>query len=660
MGVITCTYCKLKNIFIIIPALLLCAFLNAQTELDSLYSVWTNDKVSDSLRTRAYEKFIYNKYIDTNIDSLFIEARRLIEFGENNNYPLAVCYGYNLIGEGYYEKGILSTSLENFIKSYDIVVQLGQEKQFTGLINTLGILQSNLGNSAKALEYFETGLKISKEEGNKETMELCITNIGGIYYSLKNYDKALEYYEQGKLLEKEMGDREGYASSLNLISRVLVDKGNLEKAKSYINEALPIFEEEQEDYGILEAYFILAEINTIELNYDKALEYFEKCANSEVVENSSETKAYVYNSIGDVYLKLKQFDKAQANCEISLVNATKSGIVSEKIRASRCLYNAYKGVNNQKAALNFLEKSLAIEDSLKIQETNNKITRMEVEKQALNDSIQAAKERFELQLAHQLEVQQKNRIRNIILVIAVFVIIISIGLYSRWKSTQKSKAIIEKEKERSDNLLLNILPADIAKELKEKGKADARDFDIVSILFTDFKGFTKAAEKLTAKALVHEINDCFKAFDHIIEKYKIEKIKTIGDAYMAAGGLPAPDQRSVKNTVLAGLEMQDFIIKRKEKAEIDNRVSFEMRVGIHTGPIVAGIVGVKKFQFDIWGDTVNTASRMESSGEVNKVNISQFTYKLIKNDPLFDFEHRGKIMAKGKGEIDMYFVKLKT
>lgn len=163
-----------------------------------------------------------------------------------------------------------------------------------------------------------------------------------------------------------------------------------------------------------------------------------------------------------------------------------------------------------------------------------------------------------------------------------------------------------------------------------------------------------------------EINHCFEAFDGIIEKYNVEKIKTIGDAYMAAGGLPVPTDDSVKNTVLAALEMQDFIVKRKN--EFDAQISspsgrpggarFEMRVGIHTGPVVAGIVGVKKFQYDIWGDTVNTASRIESNGEAGKVNISQATYELLKGDPDFSFESRGKIEAKGKGEIEMWFVSL--
>jgi class 3 adenylate cyclase len=212
---------------------------------------------------------------------------------------------------------------------------------------------------------------------------------------------------------------------------------------------------------------------------------------------------------------------------------------------------------------------------------------------------------------------------------------------------------LNKEKDASEKLLLNILPAEIAEELKAKGKADARDFDLVSVLFTDFKGFTAASEKLSAQDLVSEINICFEAFDGIMGKYKIEKIKTIGDAYMAAGGLPVPTDDSVKNTVLAALDLQSFISKRKTEMDALGKPAFEMRVGIHTGPVVAGIVGVKKFQYDIWGDTVNTSSRMESSGEVGKVNISQSTYNLLKDDSAFKFKSRGNIEAKGKGEAKM-------
>jgi adenylate cyclase len=167
------------------------------------------------------------------------------------------------------------------------------------------------------------------------------------------------------------------------------------------------------------------------------------------------------------------------------------------------------------------------------------------------------------------------------------------------------------------------------------------------------KGFTAASERLTAQELVAEINNCFEAFDRIMDKYNIEKIKTIGDAYMAAGGLPVPADDSVKNTVLAALEMQAFISQRK--VDMNGLPAFEMHLGIHTGPVVAGIVGVKIFAYDIWGDTVNIASCMESSGGVGQVNVSEDTYELLKEDFDFTFENRGKIEAKGKGEIEIFY-----
>jgi class 3 adenylate cyclase len=240
--------------------------------------------------------------------------------------------------------------------------------------------------------------------------------------------------------------------------------------------------------------------------------------------------------------------------------------------------------------------------------------------------------------------------------VGAFFLLLAGSFYYRWRYVRKSKATLQIEKDRSENLLHNILPDEIAQELKEKGKAAARDFDRVSILFTDFKSFTEQSAKLNAVELVNEINHCFEAFDGIIEKYGIEKIKTIGDAYMAAGGLPVLSDDSVTNTVLAALEMQEFIVAWGNVQKEKGHPFFEMRVGIHTGHVVAGIVGVKKFQYDIWGDTVDTASRMENSGEVGKVNISQTTYELIKDNTNFSFESRGKIEAKGKGNIDMYFV----
>jgi class 3 adenylate cyclase len=219
---------------------------------------------------------------------------------------------------------------------------------------------------------------------------------------------------------------------------------------------------------------------------------------------------------------------------------------------------------------------------------------------------------------------------------------------------ERQSLVIQKEKDKSDELLLNILPAEVADELKEKGFTTARAYENASILFSDIKGFTHVAENMTAKELVKEIDTYFSAFDRIMLKFGLEKIKTIGDAYIAAGGLPQGNLADANKVVQAAIAMQQVVEQYgKERAALGNPY-FELRIGIHTGSVVAGVVGIKKFQYDIWGDTVNMAARMEQSGVPGKINVSQYTYELIKND--FSCIHRGKVEAKNKGNVDMYFV----
>lgn len=213
---------------------------------------------------------------------------------------------------------------------------------------------------------------------------------------------------------------------------------------------------------------------------------------------------------------------------------------------------------------------------------------------------------------------------------------------------------LNQERRKSDSLLLNILPESVAEELKRNDRVKPLQYQSATVLFTDFVGFTRIAEGLTPPELISELDKCFSDFDHIIKKHNLEKIKTIGDSYMAAGGLPRATRTHAVDCVLAALEIQRSMMEMKEKREREGRAYWQLRLGIHTGPLVAGVIGQEKFAYDVWGDTVNTASRMESSGVAGRINISAATYEMIK--AFFDCEYRGKVSAKGKGEIDMYFV----
>ncbi|RMG83193.1 MAG: hypothetical protein D6714_10140, partial [Bacteroidetes bacterium] len=283
-----------------------------------------------------------------------------------------------------------------------------------------------------------------------------------------------------------------------------------------------------------------------------------------------------------------------------------------------------------------------------------------LENQKVIDSLELAQTNLALENAR-LQNERGKYIFMFLAAVAVFVILLALLNYYRFrakkrlsKQLEQQNQLIEEARKRSDELLLNILPANIAQELKEKGKATARKFNEASILFADFKNFTRISEQMSPEKLVEEIDNIFKAFDNIISHYEdIEKIKTVGDAYICASGLV--DRKTIPtNLIKAALEMQEFLDDLKKEKMRKNEPFFEARIGIHTGPVVAGVVGLKKFAYDIWGDTVNIAARMEANCEAGRVNVSESTYRLIKYN--YQCQYRGKVAAKGKGMVDMYYV----
>jgi len=612
--------CPMKRNLFIILLFVASLIIQAQHNLDSLYTVWQDQNQSDSTRATAYKEYIWNGFLYSKPDTAFIMAEELLTYGFDNNHLKAQALGYNIQGASWYIRGDYPIALGYYTQSLKIQEQIGDKKGIAICLNNIGMIYVIQGDYPRALDYYIQGLKIDEQIGDQKGLSQSLNNIGIIYNNQGDYHRALEYYTRSLKIKEQIGDQKGVAASLNNIGIIYQDQGDYPKALDYHTQSLKIKEQIGDQMGIAPSLHNIGIVYQKQGDYPKALDYYNQSLKIKEQISDQVGIAQSLNHIGIVFQNQGDYFQALDYCQRSYELALAVGALEIQKTGCTCLYDSHKAIGNGTKALEYHELLNVIDDSLRAEETAKKLQQMEFQKAMFQDSIVKAEEARLIQLAHREEVRKKNQTRNIYFLLALLLLIFVIGFYRRMVYVRKAKRAVEDEKRLTDKLLLNILPSEIADELKKKGRADARKFDKVTILFTDFKEFTQISEKLSAEELVNEINICFKRFDTICTKYGIEKIKTIGDSYMAAGGLPVPSDDSVKNTVLAGIEMAEYMNNKLQESETGEKVTFEMRVGIHSGPVVAGIVGVTKFQYDIWGDTVNTASRLENAGEVGKVN----------------------------------------
>lgn len=344
--------------------------------------------------------------------------------------------------------------------------------------------------------------------------------------------------------------------------------------------------------------------------------------------------------------KMEAIDKLHKSYQL----AEDGHFLVNMLSASELLDSLYAQMGDYKNAYFYSLQNKKLADNIHEWSKTEQLFRTQIEHDDQQRKMEAAlaKEKSEK------EIKVKKTQRDMMAGGVASLILISFIIYRYYRNQKRSNKLLDIAKKQSDNLLLNILPYETAEELKLTGTAKAKRFEEVTIMFTDFKGFTRVSELLGAEDLVKLVDIYFSEFDKIIARHNIEKIKIIGDSYMCAGGLPIVNKTHACDVVSAALEMQEFMTVQKNERSSRGEVFVDLRIGINTGHVVAGIVGLKKFAYDIWGDSVNIASRMESSGEPGKVNVSGYTYELIKHQ--FHCTYRGKIEAKNKGMIDMYFV----
>jgi adenylate cyclase len=513
---------------------------------------------------------------------------------------------------------------------------------------------------AQSVGTMETQLRRSnsKEERMNLSFQIARASLTG------NPSKAAEYALRANQLAVELGQKRMEADAISLAAEANYRRRNYGEAAKHYTQTWNT----ARNYGLrdvaLDAADHLRDIGERQNNLREALKWSREAIN--YLKDNQTGRSGPGDAARRIETQLRAAEADNRKLREQLAQATGQTELLETT------YRETEAQLKEVQEKSQLELSKREQELNKVSQRSDSITRRfnrEVEtltKEQIAARLVQAQQQEEIEkqkreLAEtQLTVQENENVRNILALLSGFILLLAGLFYTRYRAKRRTadelsekNRMVEAEQKRSENLLLNILPPAIAEELKTRNKVAARKYDQATVMFVDFKGFTQIAERLSPETLVEELDFCFSNFDRITEQYRIEKIKTIGDAYLCASGL-SDMNASPSDLIKAALEMQDFLLHHQAERQGRGLQYFEARIGVHTGPVVAGVVGAKKFAYDIWGDTVNVAARLQEACEPGRVNVSEDTYQLARYE--FEWRYRGKIEAKHKGALDMYYV----
>lgn len=573
------------------------SFASAQDQMiaDSLARIYRQGGLPDTVKLELLRNLSFNEVKDLNLALEY--AEELIALSSRLGNNLYLHRGYFQKGNKKRLMGDLDEALDAYIQSAAAARKAGTIKGEGNAYGAMADIYSVARNHRNARLYYRKAITNLRETGDSIALASVISNSGDEFLNHKEYDSALlSFREAGKIFTK-VNYQSGRAYSLGNIGMVYANTGTNNLAETYINEAIQILEETGDYYPI--CVYLL--------------------------------------SMSDIYLRKGDERTALAYARRSLELSRKYGLKEQLSDAALKLSQLYEKSGNATESLRFYKEHIAYRDSV------NNIK--SIQKMAdLRTDFEVAQKQSEVDLLNKEAEKQQMMVLYLGIILSLSTIILG-TLYWYYRA-------ISREKKRSESLLLNILPAETAKELKRNGIVQAVKVERVTVLFTDFVEFSRLAGVVEPEQLVRSLDFYFKGFDVITTKYGLEKIKTIGDSYMCACGLHTPNQTHAHNVIHAAREMIELV--EREKNATDSLCHFDVRIGIHTGPVVAGIVGTKKWQYDIWGDTVNIASRMESMSSKGRINLSETTYQEVKDE--FPCEYRGEIEVKNRGPLKMYFL----
>jgi class 3 adenylate cyclase/Tfp pilus assembly protein PilF len=592
------------------------------------------------------------EYLSTDPAEALVFASNATTIAKSISFAKGLAFGYKAIGLVHTMQGNYIEAIENYELSLSMFDSLGDKKGQANILSNEGTVFFNQADDEKALELYLRALQVAEQTDDSTRIATILLNIGAVYAHKKGtYDKALDYYLRALPISRSLSDR-------NIIATINANIGEIYLLREEVDLAIPYFKESQREYAGSEntpyALNNLGKAYFKKGDYQKAIQYHQQALN---IARSLETvvdEADALLGLADAYMKTESISTAieyyKRAEEIALKISTAN---SEMQYAYIGLALAYAQQEDFANAYKYQTLYSSVKDSLYNIDTDRKLSGLQ-----FNFDIQKKQAQVDLltkdKVVKDLQLKRQNVAKNILIAGLVIAFIFASVLYRNYRNKIKVNKLLDRQNAEIESLILNILPKEVAHELQKTGNATPKYYEKASVLFTDFKSFSSLADSMTPQDVVSELNECFVAFDEIIERNQLEKIKTIGDSYMCAGGIPTADDEHPIKIVRASLEIQDFIKTRNAKRAELNLPPWDIRVGINTGPLVAGVVGRKKYAYDIWGGTVNVASRLESNGEPGQINISSATYELVKH--IYPCTYRGKIYAKNIGEIDMYFV----
>jgi adenylate cyclase len=575
------------------------------------------------------------------------------EQADKIDFKQGVAYALKNIGLVYYSRAKYVETLQYWDESLKIFEELKDDLGIANLLSNLAAVYVNQGDDTRGLEYALRSLKLSEKLGDKLRILSALNSIGSIYYNKPDTAdkvKALSYMISALPLCEAIGNNDAVGVISENIGEIYLEINQPENALPYLERSIQAL---GDDAKSSIAYNSIGKLYLKKKDYNQALSYHNKALQ---IAEKGNTPRYIEQTLRDIAnLHAKQGDFTTA-----LSYYDRSRVIAEEIKAVPDLKDIYSGMaiaysNTQdyKNAFKYQELFGNIKDTIYNTERDKKLgsLQFEFDLQKKQSEINLLTKDKDLQI---VQTKRQKFAKNAFLIGLVLTFIIAALIYRSYRDKVKTHMLVDRQKNEIEHLLLNVLPKEVAKELQLTGRATPRHYKSVAVMFTDFRGFTLLTDHMSPDELVAELDACFNVFDEIIAKHKLEKIKTIGDSYMCAGGIPVEDDMYVLKIVKAGLEIQQYIADNNERRLEKGLEPWYLRIGIHVGPVVAGVVGKMKYAYDIWGSTVNIASRMESNGEPGKVNISSATYELIKD--YYECSHRGKISAKNVGEIDMYFI----